>query len=162
LGEATANQSLGGWAERRRRVVREWLEREGAEYIVGHRAAPRVGLSYPIDFLVIRPFPLAIKVGGVVARPFAWHRGIEMLALRIALAEDVDPQLPLVYVRDTAMDDPYIIPMPFADATLSCESLPSLAHLEASARASGTLRTILELGAPPAPTFSDEPTIASR
>lgn len=118
--------------------VSEWLTELGAEFI----AQPSTrGADEPrIDFLVLDPVMMAIEVESQTSFHGVRMKTRRFLAKRLAIAERFSPSVPVVVIQIGAEE---LTPMPFADATFSCDALPDLQTLQ-SVKTKSNLRIIFE------------------
>ncbi len=143
--------------------VRSWLVRSGTTVLDPQSlrkaaAGEQDPLNY-IDFLVTKPFPLAIEVkGSVTALPLSAKR---LLSTRILLAESFGPDLPFVVVAADGVGRPTSrTQLPFVDRVLFASRLPILADL-ANVQVRRDFRTIFSLGDPGPVQFSSATQVTS-
>jgi hypothetical protein len=130
--------------------VEDWLKASGASYV---RELKPIGLGGEVvDFLVTKPFPLAIEV--TWADPKSWRlKTRRILNQRINIARQYGRYTPVVAVVSRAyLADGQALSMwrelPFFDAVIDADSLPNLQELRQNLVLNPLTQKVLEQGKP--------------
>jgi hypothetical protein len=137
--------------------VRLWLESQGDDvhFVDAFERQNKGNQDAPLDadFMVLRPFPLAIMTM-VRATPNARRmKEKRLLAGRIALAERFGKFLPVIVVVTEFCEIGDF--SSYADAVFAMDSLPPIRELVGSLRLNAAIQRILEAGNPGEISFSE-------
>jgi hypothetical protein len=107
--------------------------------------------SYAADFIVFKPFPLAIVTSASVAQNFRMLSK-RILAQRIALAERFGNAMPVIVI---VPEETYVHFVHYADLVLTMDQLPDFKDLLASIKLNPDVQSIFREGKPHDVSFTD-------
>jgi hypothetical protein len=135
--------------------VRNWLSSQSPSVHFSEDIAEK-GIaknnSYAADFIVFKPFPLAIVTSAPVGHSAHRMLSKRILAQRIALAERFGNAMPVIVVIPNDGD---VASVSYADMVLSMEQLPDFNDLLATIKLNQDVQSILKEGEPGEIEFTD-------